>query len=1079
MQVTTNNQYFLSGGGEMGELIRAKDWSKTSLGDPNFWPQSLCTTVAIMLENPFGMYIAWGDDYTQLYNDGYRPILGKSKHPKALGISTRDTFSEIWNIIGSMFDGVMKGVPIGFLDFMLPLNRNGFVEECYFHFSYSPIRKENGAVGGVLVTVIETTEKKRIANALQESNTRFINNIMQAPVAMCIFRGENHVVEIANEQMLALWEKNANQVMNKPIFEGLPEAKNQGLEDLINSVFTTGTKFEANERPVQLRNGKTETTYINFVYEALRETDGSISGVVAIATEVTDQVMARQKIEEVDKKFREMVKQAPVGITILRGSEFVVEMANEAFLRLASREEVAILGKPLFESLPEAKDAMISILAGVLSTGIPYQGNEVPIPINRYGTEAIFNFDFLYNPLKEDDGKISGIIASVTEVTEKVEARKKIQQNEERLKIVVEASELGTWELNLKTNTPNYSKRYLEIIGGYKEKVELTHQQIIGHLHPDDMLIRENAFQKALTSGYLGYEARVIWNDQSMHWIEGKGKVFYDKDHQPLKMIGTLRDITEEKQREQELQESEQKFRLLASSLPQQIWTSDPEGNFNYYNKSVFDYSGLTPKQINKNGWIALLHPDDRKGSMNAWQHAIATGTDFLFEHRFKRHDGEHRWQLSLASAQKDEKGKIQMWVGTSTDIQDQKVFTNQLEKQVNERTRELNMLNESLRKSEERYHLMIEDVQDYAILYLNHLGIIESWNKGVEKIKGYAQEEIIGKDFSVFYTEQDKKNDLPQKLLDQANQEGRASQEGWRVRKNGTLFWASVVITAIKNEQNEVVGFSKVTHDLSEKKRANDQLRLKGFELVRKNIALDKMNKELQSFTYISSHDLQEPLRKIQTFALQLMEKELHNLSANGKDKFQRMYNAAQRMQTLISDLLTYSRTNIQDRTFIKTDLCKIIDDVKADLKEELELKEATLEIRCECEVEIIPFQMRQLLYNLISNSLKFSKAGTKPEVIINGRTGKGEIFEVGELKNEETYCHIHLSDNGIGFAPEYKDRIFGVFQRLHGRSEYAGTGIGLAIVKKIVDNHNGYIEAAGEPNAGAVFNIYLPVDQ
>ncbi len=152
MIIKNANHYFLQGGGEMGELIRAKDWSKTSLGDPAGWPQSLRKMVAVMLDNPFGMYIAWGDDYTQLYNDGYRPILGATKHPHALGISTKETFAQIWNIIGSMFDGVMKGKAVGFSDFMLRLNRNGFVEECYFDFSYSPIRKDNGEVGGILVT---------------------------------------------------------------------------------------------------------------------------------------------------------------------------------------------------------------------------------------------------------------------------------------------------------------------------------------------------------------------------------------------------------------------------------------------------------------------------------------------------------------------------------------------------------------------------------------------------------------------------------------------------------------------------------------------------------------------------------------------------------------------------------------------------------------------------------------------------------------------------------------------------------------------------------------------------------------
>ncbi len=153
----------------MGALIRSKDWSDTPLGQPAFWPQPLRTAVRIMLDTPFGMYIAWGKEFIQIYNDGYRPILGASKHPQALGIGSRETFAEIWSTIGSMFEGVMQGTPVGTPDFILHLERKGFVEECVFAFSYSPIRLESGEVGGVLVTVIETTEKVKAIKALKES----------------------------------------------------------------------------------------------------------------------------------------------------------------------------------------------------------------------------------------------------------------------------------------------------------------------------------------------------------------------------------------------------------------------------------------------------------------------------------------------------------------------------------------------------------------------------------------------------------------------------------------------------------------------------------------------------------------------------------------------------------------------------------------------------------------------------------------------------------------------------------------------------------------------------------------------
>jgi signal transduction histidine kinase len=149
----------LSGGGEMGALMRSIDWSKTAVGPVHTWPQSLRTALSILLETGFPMYIAWGREFTQFYNDGYRPILGSTKHPTAMGISTRDTFAEIWDIIGPMFDGVMDGRPTTVVDFLLPLDRHGFTEECYFIFSYSPIREESGRVGGVLVTVTETTQR--------------------------------------------------------------------------------------------------------------------------------------------------------------------------------------------------------------------------------------------------------------------------------------------------------------------------------------------------------------------------------------------------------------------------------------------------------------------------------------------------------------------------------------------------------------------------------------------------------------------------------------------------------------------------------------------------------------------------------------------------------------------------------------------------------------------------------------------------------------------------------------------------------------------------------------------------------
>ena len=947
MSSTNNEHYFLANGGEMGKMMRAKDWSKTSLGNPETWPNSLQTMVSVMVNNPFGMYIAWGENYIQLYNDRFRPILGATKHPEALGISSEITFSEIWDIIGPMFQNVMKGESISIPDFMVPLDRNGFIEECYFDFSYCPIKKENGEVGGILVTVIETTEKKKSAEALKESNVKFISNI----------------------------------------------------------------------------------------------------------------------------------KQAPVGITILRGADFIVEMANEAYLRLVGRKEETFVGKPLFDSLPEVEKVVSPLLKDVLETGISYHGNELPIPLNRYGVrEEIYYFDFLYSPLKEENGAVSGIIVTVTDVTEKVESKIKTLLNEERLNIIVEASQLGTWELYPKTSEFIYSKRYIEIVTGNKEIDKLTHEQLLKYLHPADVDIRNKAFQDALKTGNLHYITRLIWDDKSIRWVEARGSVSYDAEKQPERLLGTIRDITEEKNYQQEIEESEKRFRSLTESLPQLIWEADEKGNSLFASVKWIEYTGIHPK--NDEDWKSLIHPDDYEENIRIWNHSAKTGEAYRHDLRIKNKNDGYRWHTGVGEPVLDKNNEIIKWVGAFTDIQNEKAFTHELEQQVSARTKELIQINETLRKSEERYHLMVEEVQDYAILYLNHEGIVENWNVGAQKIKGYKAEEIIGRHFASFYTEEDRKINLPQKLLQLAREKGKAVQQGWRVRKDKSLFWASVVITAVHNKQNDVIGFSKVTHDLTEKKRADDKLKLNALELEQKNIELEQINKELQSFTYISSHDLQEPLRKIQTFASLIVDKELNNLSENGKDKFQRIQSAAQRMQTLINDLLSYSRTNVQERIFEKTDLSEIINAVREDLKEELEQKNGVIENNESQEVNIIPFQFRQLIYNLASNSIKFAKQDSPPHIKIISKTGKGKLFKNDLLSPEKNYCHISISDNGIGFDQQYNKKIFDVFQRLHGRELYNGTGIGLAIVKKIVENHNGFISANGEVDKGATFDIYIPAD-
>ena len=254
----------------------------------------------------------------------------------------------------------------------------------------------------------------------------------------------------------------------------------------------------------------------------------------------------------------------------------------------------------------------------------------------------------------------------------------------------------------------------------------------------------------------------------------------------------------------------------------------------------------------------------------------------------------------------------------------------------------------------------------------------------------------------------------------------------------------------------------------------ANKELAFQNEEKEKRAEELIIANKELLAFTYISSHDLQEPLRKIQTSVSIILENE--NLSENGKYNFERMQLSASRMQLLIDDLLAFSRISTTELKFEKTELGKILEEVKAELKDTILEKNATIEATELCGANIIPFQFRQLMYNLLSNALKFSQPKIPTHITIKSIIENGSNLNIEKLSPDKSYCHITITDNGIGFESHFSERIFGVFQKLHGKDIYAGTGIGLAIVKKIVENHNGIITATGELNHGAKFDIYIP---
>lgn len=406
---------------------------------------------------------------------------------------------------------------------------------------------------------------------------------------------------------------------------------------------------------------------------------------------------------------------------------------------------------------------------------------------------------------------------------------------------------------------------------------------------------------------------------------------------------------------------------------------------------------------------------------------------------------------------QKDELGKSEDVLESTDQVGRLRLENERLRKEIAEARRAYAELQDSLEQmteSEERFRLLIAGVKDYAIFRLTPEGYVATWNEGAQRIKGYTAEEIIGKHFSTFYTQEDLDDKKPERELRIAVNEGKYEEEGWRVRKDGSLFWANVLITALFDSNGKLSGFAKVTRDLTERRKVQEQLR-------KKNEELQSSNSELEQFAYIASHDLQEPLRTVSSYVQLLETRYGDKIDEEGKEYIQFAVDGARRMRNLIHSLLEYSRVGRTNKQQEDVDLNETVNHIIAGFK--LTYPDAQFHIGLLPVVCSVPIHMEQLFQNLIGNALKFSKAGQAPHVSVSAKQkGKMWFFEV--------------SDNGIGLDEKYAERIFKIFQRLQTDQVYPGSGIGLAICKKIVELYGGKISVKSKVGDGATFCFTLP---
>jgi PAS domain S-box-containing protein len=819
----------------------------------------------------------------------------------------------------------------------------------------------------------------------------------------------------------------------------------------------------------------------------IKDEHGTVLGMINCFYDITEEKRTQKELNWKTKQLQDYVDNAAIGLHWVDG-DGIIKWANKAELDMLGYSEQEYIGHNISEF--HVEEDKISDILKRLSCNETLNSYESTLRCKDGSTKTVH----ISSNVFWDEGNFIHTRCFTVDVTDQKKLFHSLKKSEESYRSLMRTLPTGVYTCNKEGYFTFYNDMASQLWGCTPELSDPSYlfcgwykvMDLQGNVIPPDQTPMALALQS--NRSFRNIEAIAERKNGELVYICVNIDSLLDEEGNVVGAINVFQDITTLKQTEIALRESEAKYRNLIHTLKTPLYTTDAKGRITMYNQAAADLWGREP-EIGKDLWCGsykIFTTDGGNLPLEKCPMAVCLkeqravyGEEILVV----RPDGSLRNVAPHPQPLFDESGNMIGAINMLIDVTDIKRTENalresekkyrelaaSLEKKVEEKTQDLKLKNEELKSSEERYHKMVEEIEDYAIILLDKEGIVQNWNKGAEKIKGYKEEEIVGKSFSNFYLPEDRENGLPQRILNEAKEKGKALHEGWRRKKNGTHFWGSIVLTALHDDENRIIGFSKVTRDLTERKLAEDKMK-------EYTSQLEFQNKELEQFAYAASHDMKEPLRKIHLYSSAIAENPNNTLDEKSKDFLSRSVNATKRMTELIEDLLTYSKTTASIDNSDRIDLNEVVEEIILLHKDEFEEKKVKTFIEKLPVINAIPFQMSQLFTNIIGNSIKYKHPDRNVSIEIKTQEVKGFEIHDSTVEPYRIYHKITVTDNGIGFDQKNADRIFNIFQRLHNRFSSEGSGIGLAICKRIVQNHHGYIKAKGVENKGASFEIYLP---
>jgi PAS domain S-box-containing protein len=869
--------------------------------------------------------------------------------------------------------------------------------------------------------------------------------------------------------------RDATELLGKGLFEAFPntpdDPEKTSEKRLRSSLDYVVIQKETHQLPIHRydiinADGSFEERYWSAENKPVFSKSGEVVYVIHSATDVTDRTKSELREEKIRglQKAYDLFMNAPVMVGILRGDDYIIELANEGLLEVWQRTS-NVIGKPLFQAIPElAAQGVFDLLENVRTTGEPFYAYEYPMSFYRQGREELLYFDFVYKPIYDNgkENKATGVIGVGHDVTKQVVARRKEQESEAKYRKLFETIDQGfcVIELIFDDDEQPIDYRFVEINPVFEKQTGLKDAvgKTVRELVPD---IEAHWIEQYGKVALAGEARRFTESSQAMsRWFDVFAFRIGDSDSRKVAILFT--DITERQRAHEAIRQSEANIRNLVMQSPVAMCIlTGSNFKVEVANGRMYEIWGKGEAEVLGKPVFECFPEAAEQGLQQVMNSVYATGERFIANELpvpLPRNGRIETTYLNFV---------YEPFIGFNKNITGVMAVAIDVTEQV------------VARKEIEESHKEFQFVTDFMpqmIWVTRPDGYHYYYNKQWYDYTGLSYQQTEGEGWNAVFHPDDRERAW--KVWRHSLKTGEPYEIEYRCRRfDGEYRWFLGRALPQKDDAGNILKWFGTCTDIHDQKSAADLMEIKVEERTRE---LRQANEQLKQFTYAASHDLQEPLRKIIFFLDRLLLDLGPTLNDDNRRMTERLQLTAIRMRGLIDDLLAYSNTSLGVTGLQEIQLTDLVKEVMDDMEATIVEKGAYIKLDALPTIKGDQRQLRQMFQNLLSNALKYHKKSETPKVSITSQlvAGADSNAPITEERRHQKFHLIEVKDNGIGFEPDNAERIFRLFQRLHGKAEYEGTGVGLAIVQKVVENHNGFTWAESEAGDGAVFKVMLPAE-